>query len=101
MTRRAPGDFDFTFYLESREMCLEVACVLEYEPSGGDGWNEPRYPSRVTLGEAKLGDIDILPALTHDQIAAIEQDALIEHEYWMKDAAELAAIEEYESRRAF
>lgn len=98
MSRRNPGDFDFTFYLESREMCLEVACVLEYEPSGGDGWNEPHYPSRVTLGEAKLGDIDILPALTDDQVAAIEQDALIEHEHWMRDVKEMAEIDRYEAR---
>lgn len=89
------SDFNFTFYLESREMCLEVACVLDYEPGGGDGWNSPRYEPRVTLGSAKVGDIDILPALTDDQVAAIEQDAMEEHTEWMRDVSDSIAIDNY------
>lgn len=93
MSRTNPGEFAFTFYLESREMCLEVACVLEFEPASGDGWHEPRCEASVSLISAKLGEIDITPALSDDDIAAIEQDAFEERAAEMQEQIAEAAFE--------
>jgi hypothetical protein len=99
MTRRTnPGEFGFAFYLESRDMSLEVACLMEYEPGGGDGWNEPRYEPRVNLINAKVGGVDIAPALTADQIAAIEQKAFEER---ASDMAEDEAERQLEDMSAY
>lgn len=79
-------EFTHTVYVESREMCMEIECTLEYEPEHGDGWHEPRHPERADLISAKLGKVDITSALTDDQVAAIEQDALVDHGEAMKEA---------------
>lgn len=79
-------EFTHTVYVESREMCLEIECLLEYEGETGDGWHEPRYPESASLISAKLGKVDITEALTDDQIAAIESDALVDHGERMKEA---------------
>lgn len=69
--------FDYTFYVESRAMCLEIECELEYEPEEGDGWNEPRIPASATLLSAKLGGVEIIKGLDAVQVKAIERDAMV------------------------
>ena len=96
--RRSPSEFDFTFYVESRELCIEIECVLDYEPEEGDGWHMPRTPARATLVSAKLGEVEILDGLTADQVKAIEHDALVWHGEEMADRAAEAAWERHQSR---
>lgn len=71
--------FTHIVYVESREMCMEIECELDYSAEEGDGWHLPRIPEEAELISAKIGGIDIYKALTKDQIAAIEQDALVDH----------------------
>lgn len=73
------SEFTYTTYLESGDIELELVCTLDYEPGGGDGWNEPRYESRVTLGTAKIGAIDIYASLTKEHVKEIEQAAAVEY----------------------
>lgn len=70
--------FHHMFYLESRDICLEVVCEMEYEPGGGDGWHEPKYEARVNLCSAKIGAVDITSVLSDKDCEAIEQDAMQE-----------------------
>lgn len=90
--------FDYTFYVESREMCIEIECVLEYEPEEGDGYHLPRIPASATLVSAKVGGkVDIVEALTDEQVEAIEHDAMVWHAEDLADMAD--AVDTRESRR--
>lgn len=58
---------------------IELRCEMDYEPAGGDGWNEPRYDAQATLCEAWCGTTDILALLTEEhrteiEIAFLEQE---------------------------
>ena len=79
--------FTHLFYLESRSICLEVVCEMEYEPGGGDGWKEPTYPAEVNLCSAKVGDVDITKALSDKDIESIEQEAFEENAAEQKEMA--------------
>lgn len=70
--------FTHMFYLESRDICLEVVCEMEYEPGGGDGWHEPKYEAQVNLISAKVGEVDITKALSENDMESIEQSAMEE-----------------------
>jgi hypothetical protein len=94
------SEFTYTTYLESGDLCLMLDCTLEYEPGGGDGWNEPRYESTVTLCTAKIGDIDIYPSLTKDEVEEIEQAAAVELSENGRQADEDRAAERDFERRS-
>jgi len=91
--------FHHTVYLETKNICLELVCELEYVAAEGDGWHEPRYEASVVLGSAKLGDVEIISALSDEDIQTIEQQAL---EECGDDAREAEAEARYEAwtRRA-
>jgi hypothetical protein len=93
------SNFHHTIYLETKDICLELVCELEYIPAEGDGWNEPRYPASAVLGSAKLGGVEIISALSDEDIMNIEQQAM---EECGDDAQEAEAEARYEAwtRRA-
>ena len=51
---------------------IELRCEMDYEPGGGDGWDEPRYEADATVCEAWVGTTDILALLNEEQRTAIE-----------------------------
>lgn len=90
--------FDYTFYVESRLMCLELDCVLNYKPESGDGWSEPHVEASATLVSAKVGGIDIKAGLTKKQVQTIERDAMVWRADDIEDRRTAVAVEAYESR---
>lgn len=62
---------------------VEAEVFYEYEPAGGDGWNEPRYPENVTLCTVEVkaahGAVDLLPLLSPECVSQLEAD-LLQHE---------------------
>jgi hypothetical protein len=67
---------------EARE--LEASIHYEYDAPTGDGWYEPRYPSRVVLCSVECKGIDFLPLLDKQCISNIEAELLGDHEEAMK-----------------
>jgi hypothetical protein len=92
------SNFHHTVYLETKDICLELVCELEYIPAEGDGWNEPRYEASVVLGSAKLGDIEIISALSDEDIQTIEQQAMEECGDDAREAESEARYERWKDR---
>ena len=85
------------FIYEWMTECTEpIICVLEYEPEGGDGWEEPRYQSSACFGAAWLRGVDITCLITCEQAEEIEKSALEKHE---KEALEEIAERKWENRQ--
>jgi hypothetical protein len=89
--------FPTSLYLAINGNECEVDCDVhyEYEPAGGDGWNEPRYGERATLCAVYVGAFDLLPLLTKECISALEADCC-QHE---ADEREVRASEYAEWKR--
>lgn len=99
--------FTFEFYLEGSGDfgCLPVDCEMEYQAASGDGWNEPREPSTVTLCAAHIVSVDgktkvdIYPAFSGEQVKQIEQAAAVEYDERHRQAEEDHAEERDHDRR--
>lgn len=60
----------------------EVTVRYDHEPSGGDGWNEPRYGERAFVYSVETTvhmrghsqEVDLMPLLTKEVIEGLEAD---------------------------
>lgn len=59
---------------------VEVTVLYDFTQAYDGGRQEPNYGANVDIFEVKIGDIDILPALTKAQLASLEEEALDQHE---------------------
>lgn len=83
-------------YVWATDCLVGIICHLDYSPAEGDNWNTPHYDESVELCAAYLRGVDIFEMLSHDQIAEIEEKALIGH---AQDAREAASEARWDRRQ--
>lgn len=86
----------FAFEYVIGDLDEPLVCHLEYEAETGDGWNEPRYEARVTLGAAYLRGLDVISLLSEDQVEHIEEQAAIDRRAEYEEAKAEAHFNRYE-----
>lgn len=84
-------------YVGGHESTMDVTLHYEYEPAGGDGWNEPRYGESATLtaveAQPEQGKaIDLLPLLSAACVQNIEADC-VQHEHDEREFNESEAVD--------
>lgn len=71
----------FDLIVNGYECCHDAEVSYDYEPAGGDGWNEPRHDASVSIRSvevAKDGDKpqDVMWLLSKECIEGLEADCL-------------------------
>ena len=55
---------------------IELDCELEYEPAQAATLTDPPWPAQAYLISAKTGGVDVLPLLSQELTAQIEEAAV-------------------------